>query len=101
MIWARNGICYRCRVTGLALGEAIGPFPPERRTAMNEWFDAEDHVERAHELFEAGRWGEADGILPHLPPAAHVARALRSGQGWGGIRRYLHPTPWVEAHWRP
>ena len=63
MIWARNGICYRCRVTGLALGEAIGPFPPERRTAMNEWFDAEDHVERAHELFEAGRWGEAESEL--------------------------------------
>jgi tetratricopeptide (TPR) repeat protein len=30
---------------------------------MNEWFDAEDHVERAHELFEAGRWGEAESEL--------------------------------------
>lgn len=30
---------------------------------MNEWFDAEDHVERAHELFEAGRWVEAEKEL--------------------------------------
>lgn len=30
---------------------------------MNEWFDAEDHVERAHELYEAGRWDEAEKEL--------------------------------------
>ena len=30
---------------------------------MNEWSDAEDHVERAHELFEAGRWDEAEKEL--------------------------------------
>lgn len=27
---------------------------------MNEWFEAEQHVERAHELFEAGRLDEAE-----------------------------------------
>lgn len=27
---------------------------------MNEWFEAEQHVERAHELFEAGRLAEAE-----------------------------------------
>jgi len=30
---------------------------------MNEWFDAEEHVERAHELYEAGRWSEAEAEL--------------------------------------
>lgn len=30
---------------------------------MNEWFDAEHHVERAHEHYEAGRWQEAETEL--------------------------------------
>lgn len=30
---------------------------------MNDWFDAEHHVERAHELYELGRWGEAESEL--------------------------------------
>ncbi len=30
---------------------------------MSEWFDAEQHVERAHEHFEAGRWEEAESEL--------------------------------------
>lgn len=30
---------------------------------MNEWSDAEGHVERAHEAFEAGRWEEAESEL--------------------------------------
>ena len=49
----------------------------------------------------AGRWGAAEEILPHLPPRAHVARALREGHGFGGVRRYLRPTRWVADLWRP
>lgn len=30
---------------------------------MSDWFEAEDHVERAHELYEAGRWDEAEAEL--------------------------------------
>ncbi|TVQ31206.1 MAG: hypothetical protein EA376_10055 [Phycisphaeraceae bacterium] len=30
---------------------------------MNEWFDAEQHVERAHEFYEASRWEEAESEL--------------------------------------
>lgn len=30
---------------------------------MSEWFDAESHVERAHEAYEAGRWEEAESAL--------------------------------------
>ncbi len=30
---------------------------------MNDWLDAEHHVERAHELFDAGRWDEAENEL--------------------------------------
>ena len=30
---------------------------------MNDWVDAEHHVERAHELFDAGRWDEAESEL--------------------------------------
>ncbi len=30
---------------------------------MNDWFDAEHHVERAHEHFEASRWDEAENEL--------------------------------------
>jgi Flp pilus assembly protein TadD len=30
---------------------------------MNEWFDAEQHVEKAHEHYEAGRWQEAETEL--------------------------------------
>ncbi|MGP1273572.1 MAG: tetratricopeptide repeat protein [Phycisphaerales bacterium] len=30
---------------------------------MNEWQEAEQHVERAHELYEAGRWDEAERAL--------------------------------------
>lgn len=30
---------------------------------MNDWHDAEGHVERAHELFEDGRWAEAEREL--------------------------------------
>lgn len=33
------------------------------RTRMGEWFEAEEHVERAHELYEAGRWDEAEAEL--------------------------------------
>jgi tetratricopeptide (TPR) repeat protein len=32
---------------------------------MSEWFDAEEHVERAHEHYEAGRWEEAESELRH------------------------------------
>ena len=32
---------------------------------MNDWVDAEDHVERAHEHYEAGRWDEAESELRH------------------------------------
>ena len=30
---------------------------------MNDWFEAENRVERAHELYEAGRWEEAESLL--------------------------------------
>ncbi|MEM9083004.1 MAG: tetratricopeptide repeat protein [Planctomycetota bacterium] len=30
---------------------------------MNDWFEAERHVERAHEFYEAGRWDEAESEL--------------------------------------
>lgn len=30
---------------------------------MNDWVDAEEHVERAHEAYEAGRWDEAETEL--------------------------------------
>ncbi|GAB5495267.1 MAG: hypothetical protein Phyf2KO_03470 [Phycisphaerales bacterium] len=30
---------------------------------MNDWHDAEEQVERAHELYEAGRWDEAEAAL--------------------------------------
>lgn len=30
---------------------------------MNDWFDAEHHVEKAHEFYEAGRWDEAESEL--------------------------------------
>lgn len=30
---------------------------------MNDWFDAEQHVEKAHEFYEAGRWDEAESEL--------------------------------------
>lgn len=30
---------------------------------MNDWQDAEQHVERAHELYELGRWDEAEQAL--------------------------------------
>lgn len=30
---------------------------------MNDWFDAEQHIERAHEHYEAGRWDEAESEL--------------------------------------
>ena len=36
---------------------------------MNSWFDAERHVERAHELYESGRWEEA---LRELKAALHL-----------------------------
>jgi len=30
---------------------------------MSDWLEAENHVERAHELYEAGRWEEAESLL--------------------------------------
>lgn len=30
---------------------------------MSDWFDAEHHVEKAHEFYEAGRWDEAESEL--------------------------------------
>ncbi|MCA9310693.1 MAG: tetratricopeptide repeat protein, partial [Phycisphaerales bacterium] len=30
---------------------------------MNDWFEAEQHYERAHEFYEAGRWDEAESEL--------------------------------------
>lgn len=30
---------------------------------MNDWVDAEQHVERAHELYELGKWDEAESEL--------------------------------------
>ncbi|HVZ31965.1 MAG TPA: tetratricopeptide repeat protein, partial [Polyangiaceae bacterium] len=30
---------------------------------MNDWFDAEGHVERAHEAYEEGRWDDAERAL--------------------------------------
>lgn len=30
---------------------------------MNDWLDAEQHVERAHELYDLGRWDEAESEL--------------------------------------
>src|SRR3954470_10810944 len=40
--------------------------PPAEGTGgppMNDWLDAEKHVGRAHELYEAGRWDEAESEL--------------------------------------
>lgn len=31
--------------------------------AMNDWFEAEHHIERAHEHYENGRWDEAESAL--------------------------------------
>jgi tetratricopeptide (TPR) repeat protein len=30
---------------------------------MNDWMDAEGHVERAHQFFETGRWADAESAL--------------------------------------
>src|SRR5690606_33140021 len=34
-----------------------------RFTTMSEWFDAESHADRAFEMYERGRWAEAESEL--------------------------------------
>lgn len=41
---------------------------------MSDWQDPEEHVDRAHELFEAGRWAEAERLLRRAI-SAHPDRA--------------------------
>lgn len=36
---------------------------PELADSMNDWHEAEDHVERAHEHYEAGDWARAESEL--------------------------------------
>ena len=54
---------------------------------MNDWFDAEQHVERAHELYEAGR------LLDGLPTALDPERAERASvekiQLWSTLGRRI------------
>ena len=48
---------------------------------MSDWSEAERHVERAHELFEAGQWRDAEKELREalsLNPEA-LGRALTGG----------------------
>jgi tetratricopeptide (TPR) repeat protein len=42
---------------------AVRVFRSDAGAMMSEWFEAEQHVERAHEHFEAGRWEEAESEL--------------------------------------
>ncbi len=43
----------------LAVGAAGGPVDSEKTLAMNDWFEAEQRVERAQQLYESQRWLEA------------------------------------------
>jgi tetratricopeptide (TPR) repeat protein len=45
------------------LSEHAGLHHPVRNHAVNDWFEAEEHVERAHEAFQDGRWEEAESEL--------------------------------------
>lgn len=36
---------------------------PAGKHSVNDWFEAEEHVERAHEAFQDGRWEEAESEL--------------------------------------
>jgi hypothetical protein len=49
------------RGAGLRLAQHFASIDRKGSAAslMNDWSEAESHVERAHELYEAGRWDEA------------------------------------------
>ena len=36
---------------------------PQGRPLMSKWFDAEEHADRALEMYERGRWAEAEAEL--------------------------------------
>lgn len=43
--------------------------------------------------------GQYNEALPHLPPLAHVARALRGKRKWSRVRQFARPAPWVGEIW--
>ena len=68
-----------------------GPFVGD--IAMNEWFEAEQRAERAHELFDSGRWEDA---LRELVERFHGTRSV-SGQAQEVRRRALR---YAASAWR-
>lgn len=43
--------------------------------------------------------GQYSKKVPHLPPLAHIKRALKGKRKWKSVRRYVHPTDWVREIW--
>ncbi len=43
--------------------------------------------------------GQYSAETPHLPPLAHILRALKSEQKIKSIRQYVHPARWVKEIW--
>jgi tetratricopeptide (TPR) repeat protein len=81
----------------------------------NEWHDADEHVDKAHECFEAGRWSEAERLL-RKALAAHPDRAewhfnlgmtLEAAEKWAEAAKAFadaarhspnrDATPWVAS----
>ena len=62
---------------------------------MSEWFDAERHVERAHELFEARRWDEAEHELRRALSEVSLPNAvvMQVHAGEGGVPALPAPSP--------
>ena len=43
--------------------------------------------------------GQYNKRTPHLPPFAHLKRALASKKKWKSIRQYVRPATWVKEIW--
>lgn len=79
--------------------ECIPPFP-------FNYFRAPKLPNRARVVIFAGALNPPDAIAgrynsgtPHLPPLAHLRRALKTGRKWKAIRHYVRPALWVEEFW--
>lgn len=43
--------------------------------------------------------GRYNSRAPHLPPLAHLRRALKAKRKWKAVRQYVRPALWVKRYW--
>ena len=78
---------------------SAGPSSDKSLGSMNDWYEAEQRVEKAHELFEQRKWQEAlEELMPLLGPVSTAVALICLGDAnmsvaEGSAQTTVRPSP--------